>query len=288
MKQLNEIKIRDPFILLYDGKYYMYGTRSETAFVGQAYGFDVYVSDDLNEWDGPIEVFHRPDNFFSKKSYWAPEVYFYNDAFFMFATFADRNRGLGTAILKADNPCGPFEMWSDGFVTPKGDRCLDGTLYISKEGLPFMVYCHEWRQIKDGTICAIQLTSDLRKAASAPCVLFSGSQGKPYVKKYFFNHYVTDGPFLIRTNDDKLHMIWSTNGKTGYVEATAHSSNHEIDGLWIPDEELLYGQDGGHGMIFKGKDDKYRLVLHYPNTFGKEHPLFLELKYVDGKWRINN
>ena len=44
-----EIKLRDPFVLPYEGKYYLYGTRSETAFVGQAYGFDVYMSDNLFE-----------------------------------------------------------------------------------------------------------------------------------------------------------------------------------------------------------------------------------------------
>lgn len=59
----NEINIRDPYILPYDGKYYLYGTRSETAFVGQAYGFEVYVSDDLENWEGPFEVFHRPEGF---------------------------------------------------------------------------------------------------------------------------------------------------------------------------------------------------------------------------------
>ena len=52
----NEINIRDPYILPYDGKYYLYGTRSETAFVGQAYGFDVYVSDDLENGEGPFGV----------------------------------------------------------------------------------------------------------------------------------------------------------------------------------------------------------------------------------------
>ena len=46
----NEINIRDPYIMPYDGKYYLYGTRSETAFVGQSYGFDVYVTDDLENW----------------------------------------------------------------------------------------------------------------------------------------------------------------------------------------------------------------------------------------------
>lgn len=42
----NEIIIRDPYILLHEGKYYMYGTRSLTTW-SKADGFDCYVSDDL-------------------------------------------------------------------------------------------------------------------------------------------------------------------------------------------------------------------------------------------------
>ena len=41
----NDIHIRDPFILVEDGKYYLYGTRGKTCW-GPATGFDVYVSDD--------------------------------------------------------------------------------------------------------------------------------------------------------------------------------------------------------------------------------------------------
>lgn len=128
-----EIRIRDPYVLVYDGKYYLYGTRSETAFVGQAYGFDVYVSEDLFEWEGPFEVFHRPDDFWSKKSYWAPEVHFYKGRFFMFATFANTRKGLGTAILVSDSPMGPFTMWSDGYVTPQ-ELEMPGWYALSLEG----------------------------------------------------------------------------------------------------------------------------------------------------------
>ena len=49
----NEIIIRDPYILLHEGKYYMYGTRSLTTW-SKADGFDCYVSDDLHQiplWD---------------------------------------------------------------------------------------------------------------------------------------------------------------------------------------------------------------------------------------------
>lgn len=37
-----DIFLRDPFVLVHGGKYFLYGTRSETAFVGEAYGFGVY------------------------------------------------------------------------------------------------------------------------------------------------------------------------------------------------------------------------------------------------------
>ncbi len=282
----HEICIRDPYVLVHGGKYYLYGTRSETAFVAQAYGFDVYVSDDLENWEGPMEVFKRPENFWSKKSYWAPEVYFYRGKFYMFATFANMKRGLGTAVLIADSPTGPFQLWSDGYVTPKNSRCLDGTLFVDENGTPYMVYCHEWREIHDGTICAIRLSEDLKESVGDPVVLFSASMGKPYVKKYFFRNYVTDGPFLIRTEDGKLHMLWSTNATSGYVEAMAHSDNNDIMGKWIPDQELLYDHDGGHGMIFQDLQGQYYLVLHYPNTFGKEHPTFIPVRYTDGSWKL--
>lgn len=283
----NEINIRDPYILPYDGKYYLYGTRSETAFVGQAYGFDVYVSDDLENWEGPFEVFHRPEGFWSEKSYWAPEVYFYQEKFYMFATFANKKKGLGTAVLVAENPKGPFTLWSDGYVTPKNWRCLDGTLYIAKNGTPYMIFCHEWREIHDGTMCAIELSKDLKESVGKPFVLFSASEAKPFIKRYFFRNYITDGPFLIRTEDEKLHMLWSTNAKTGYVGAMAYSDNNEINGKWKIDSQPLYDHDGGHGMIFKSFSDQYYLVLHYPNKFGKEHPSFMPLKYENGKFQLD-
>lgn len=281
-----DINIRDPFVFVHNDMYYLYGTRGETAFYGEAYGFDVYKSKNLVDWEGPIEIFHRPDNFFSKKSYWAPEVYFINERFYMFATFADMKKGLGTVCLIADSPEGPFQMWSDGYVTPKKSRCLDGTLYYSKEEKPYMVYCHEWREIHDGTICAIPLSDDLKCCIGEPSVLFSASGAKPFVKKQFFRNYITDGPFLIRTDDEKLHLLWSTIAKNGYVEALAHSDNDDIHGRWSVDQELLYDHDGGHGMIFKDLNGVYQLVLHYPNTFGKEHPKFMPLSYRNGKWEM--
>ena len=85
----------------------------------------------LENWEGPFEVFHRPEGFWADKNYWAPEVHFYEGTFYMFATFnSEAIERKGTMILKADNPLGPFVLHSEGKITPDEWNCLDGTLYV--------------------------------------------------------------------------------------------------------------------------------------------------------------
>ena len=101
--KITDINIRDPFILLHDNKYYLYGTRSATCW-GPADGFDCYISSDREEWEGPVEIFHRPEGFFADAFYWAPECYEYNGKFYLVSTLGtlDNSRKKGTYILRAD------------------------------------------------------------------------------------------------------------------------------------------------------------------------------------------
>ena len=277
-----EINIRDPFVLLDGDTYYLYGTRGPEAFTNRAYGLDVYVSKDLEEFEGPIEVFRKYDGFFSDRNYWAPEVYKYRDRYYMFATFT-YGKKEGTASLVADEPTGPFVLLSDKTLTPEEWKCLDGTLYVSEKGEPYIVFAREWREIRDGTIYWAKLNEDLSARISEPEELFKASYGKPLVKSFFFNHYVTDGPYLFKTEDGRLHLIWSSYGKKGYNQLLAHSDNNEIDGKWKIDDYALFEKDGGHGMVFRDKGNIMRLVLHYPNKTLKEHPVFMELDYEDNR-----
>ena len=88
-----EINIRDPFVLLHEDKYYLYGTRSATCW-GPADGFDCYVSSDMVDWDGPVEIFHRPEGFFADAFYWAPECYEYNGKFYLVATLGTLDNSI--------------------------------------------------------------------------------------------------------------------------------------------------------------------------------------------------
>ena len=275
-----DINIRDPFVLPFEGKYYLYGTRGDTAFKRKAYGLDVYVSEDLKEWTGPKEVFHKTEDFWADRCFWAPEVYYYKDGFYMFATFSNGKK-QGTSILRSDSPEGPFRLWSGNTATPERWSCLDGTLFL-EDGVPYMVFCHEWKQVKDGEICAVRLSEDLKEALGEPELLFSASSAGKLVKSFLFGSYVTDGPFFYRSENGRLHLLWSSYGKKGYVQLLAHSDNDRLYGNWKTDE-VLYTNDGGHGMIFRSFDDELYLTLHTPNTPRKEHPVFIRLHDKDGK-----
>ncbi len=273
--QLADINIRDPFVLVHEGKYYLYGTRGATCW-GPADGFDVYVSEDMTNWSGPREIFHNDGSFWADRNYWAPEVHLYNGAFYMFASFKAEGVHRGTAILRAESPMGPFVPHSEGCVTPAQWECLDGTLYVSPEGTPYMVFCHEWVQAGDGEICAMQLTGDLRAAAGEPWLLFRASEA-PWCKVMRHSSgvegCVTDGPFFWRTTDGTLLCLWASFSQGGYTEAVAVSDSGDLTGRFTQ-AEPLFMNDGGHGMVFRALDGQLYLALHSPNEHLKERPCF--------------
>ena len=194
----------------------------------------------------------------------------------MFATFTRKNGLRGTYSLIADSPLGPFRPHSKHPVTPAEWECLDGTLYIDGNHEPYLVFCHEHTQIIDGTVCFIKLNSDLSECAGKPVTLFSGSSPYYIDEKPKGKHYITDGPFMFRTAGGELLMIWSTFINHQYAQCIAKSDNGEINGNFIHLPPLIVN-DGGHGMVFTGKDG-LMLTFHTPNKSGYEHPVFVKIK----------
>ena len=283
--KLQEINIRDPFILPHEGKYYLYGTRvttpTEEHYWGKQDGFDVYISEDLEHWSEPKSIFECTPDFWGTDDAWAPEVYWYNGKFYLFASFISKTRHRGTHVLVCDTPDGTFVPVSPNPATPADWDCLDGTLYVSKAGTPYMVFCHEWTQIGDGTICAVELSKDLSAPIGEPKLLWKASEYKEVRGVHNGPNYVTDGPFLYRNGDDLL-CIWSSFNAQGYVELISKSDNGDIDGNWTVLDTPLSAENGGHGMIFKAFDRKEYFIMHRPNSRTNERPVFFELKH-DGE-----
>lgn len=268
---ITDIWIRDPYLLADSATqtYYLFGTTSSSQKPGSA-GFDLYTSQNLQTWQGPYPIFRPFPGFWGSKNYWAPECHPYRGKYYLFATFYDSTTQLrGTTVLVADRPEGPYREHAIGPLTPPTWGALDGTLYIDPQGNPWMVFCHEWTQIGDGTIAAMPLSTDLKTPAGDPQTLFSASSA-PWVKPHAPQKYVTDGPFLFRNSKGELLMLWSSFGTDGYALGIARSRSGAIQGPWEHLPHPLFTSDGGHGMLVRTFNGQLVLTLHQPNQWPNE------------------
>ena len=285
-----EINIRDPFVLLHEGKYYLYGTRSVTCW-GPADGFDCYVSDDLENWDGPVEIFRRPAGFWADRFYWAPECLFHGGEFNLITTLGAEDRKKGVYVLKSPSPTGPYEPCG-GRLTPEDWSCIDGTVYL-EEGKPWLIFSRSFEDNPRGDMCAVALSEDLLSPVGEPLTLFSAGEAPwakpvPFAKEEFGldgDVYFTDGPCVMRLPDGGLVMTWSSWGDHGYAVGVAASESGRLEGPWRQLPDPLYPENGGHGMLFYDKDQALRFALHFPNDKFQERPVFIDVEAIDGTLR---
>lgn len=270
-----DINIRDPFVLVENNIYYLFGTRAVN-FGQKTGGFDMYKGTDLENWSEPIQIFDSEKFGLNRCSNWAPEIHKFNGRYYIFATFEQENGNRGTYSLVSDSPESEFVPCSKRALTPAEWWSLDGTLYVSQEGEPYLVFCHEHVQILNGTICYLKLNDDLTEPVGDPVVLFKGSDAMGACPNSE-HRYVTDGPFMYRGINDRLYMIWSTTVKGQYYQCIAVSDNGNIDGNWIQ-LDPIFTKDGGHGMIFRDIEGKLKLTLHCPNRSLYEKPVFFNLR----------
>ncbi len=260
------VLVRDPCILPYGGYYFMYGT-----CLASCAGYGCVVSRDLENWSNSVNVFEasKQESFDGIDNFWAPECYFYNGAFYLFATYKSSTTGhRGVSILKSDSPLGPFYEITDGHITPHDWDSIDGTLYIDQKGEAWMIFVHEWTSMADevGDMSYAKLSEDFTHFVTEPVTMFRADD------PLWTSEHVTDGPCPYRTSDGSLIMIWSNNASTGgYSVGIARSSNGEIDGKWTHEmfplycRDSLHALDGGHGMIFETYDGRTMLSIHSPN-----------------------
>ena len=283
----NEINIRDPFVLLHEGRYYLYGTRSATCW-GPAEGFDCYISDDLETWEGPVEIFRRSPDFWADRFFWAPECVFHQGSFYLITTLGAEGRKKGIFALESPAPTGPFTPVGEQ-LTPPDWSCIDGTLFFDGN-TPYLIFSHSFEDDPRGDMCLLPLSRDLRRAAGAPVTLFSAAEAPwakpvPFAKAEFGmdgDVYFTDGPCVIRLPEGALGMTWSSWSSHGYAVGVAVSESGRIQGPWQQRATPLYPENGGHGMLFRDKAGQLYFTLHSPNDKFQERPIFLRAAMRDG------
>jgi hypothetical protein len=108
-----EYGIGDPFVMRYNGKYYLYPSSCENKV-------KVFESTDLVNWEYKGYVTEGSDVYFA----YAPEVVYYDGMFYMTTS----PEGKGHYILKSESPLGPFKRITDNF-----GHVIDGSFWIDDD-----------------------------------------------------------------------------------------------------------------------------------------------------------
>lgn len=292
---IEDLYVRDPYIVAdpITQQYYMYMSSNVETADGERTGVAAYTSTDLKRWEGPHQVFITPDDNWITGRIWAPEVHQYQGKYYLFATLNSdiewKGRQehwppytfRGTQIFHSDAPMGPFLPFNDKLPhTPIDRMALDGTLWV-EDGKPYMIYCYEWVEIEDGTMELVELTADLSSTVGTSKRLFTASSAAWSTGNKHENgviSYVTDGCFVYKTKTGQLLMIWSSFKDGMYAIGIAESTTGKILGPWRQQDNLLFEEHGGHGMIFETFDGNLMLTFHQPNSpNGQERAVIYEL-----------
>lgn len=265
----DSIRLSDPCILADEDTqmYYMTGT-----------GGRLWVSDNLDRWTGPYR-FIEPDTaswMGATPEIWAAELHRYKDKYYCLATFTNNDIFTGrfkdmdlprraSHVLVSDVPWGPYRPVSDADYLPADRPTLDGTLWVDRDGAPYMVYCGEWISNWDGTMEQVRLKDDLSGSVGTGTIMFRASES-PWSREKLGGRVVpnrvTDGPWLFRTDTGRLGMIWTSWVYDVYTQGVAYSESGTLDGPWTQEPEPITPPDYGHGMLFRDLSGRWLMSVH--------------------------
>ncbi len=246
--------IGDPFVMRYDGKYYMYPS-SGTAENGVT-GIKVFVSDDLVNWTYKGFALKAEE---ADQAY-APEVIYYNGWFYMCQS---GNGGSGHYIYKSQSPIGPFEKITNNFGFN-----IDGSIWVDDNGEMFFLYA------KDKGIRVIPMDeSKMRPVGQANShkILNASLDGK-----------WVEGPGLFRRGD-YLYLTYSGNKVT--------DDNYRIGYSYLEGSDPMgdFIQPENNIVILETGPDNFRGLGHNSNVVGPNldswYAAYHNLVNVDGPQR---
>lgn len=247
------LKLADPHVLTWKGRYYAYGTTDPR-------GFRAFVSDDLVHWtpakglsdDGL--VFSRGDGY-GTREFWAPEVHAYKGRFYLFYS---ANRCCCVAV--ADSPLGPFRnpKHEPLFARP-GGQAIDNSLFVDDDGKPWMPFSDNER------LAFVRLTPDLMSVV--PDSLFVAFD-KP---RDAWQKGTEEGPSVVRVGG-KYVVLFSGDGCQSQDYAVGVGVADRVTGPWtrVPGYRFLHRAGGlmgtGHGSPLRLTDGSWRYVFHAHET----------------------
>lgn len=192
----------DPFVLLHDGKYYLYTSNAEENTIET--GYKVFMSDDLIVWEDKGLCLKKGDvkgEIIVRDGYtlgfWAPEVAYKDGKFYMIYT---AEHHLGVAV--SDSPLGPFIQEDKKFLFDY--EAIDGSFLIDGDD----VYLY-FRDIAKNRIVGVKMNPDMISADESTYTVLITPAEFPW-ELVVEGEIGTEGPFVLKHNG-YYYLTYSAN-----------------------------------------------------------------------------
>ena len=272
-----DLHIRDPFVLVHGGAYYLLGTTGDDCWNAGS-NLKLFKSADLETFEEHCTMV-SPELLKGYTNIWAPELHEYNGKFYLVFSVFCKEKGRGSIIFCSDGLNSGFKPLTGEYITPEGWGCLDATLFVYG-GKPYLCFSNEWTTPitgdGDGSLFIAELSKDLKKLVEKPRKIISGKYSGFATEINIDNKifgYVAEGPYLYEENGGVV-LLWSTYTKTGYSVIKSVSKNG-IYGEYVY-EKKIFEKDGGHCMRFLSLKGKPLIALHQPNFSPEERMKIIE------------
>ncbi len=267
----SELQIRDPFILVENGKYYLLGSTGNDPW-NRGSDLILYVSKDLENFE-PVTKLVEDTYFEGYTNIWAPELHKYQGKYYLIVSLRQLNsKKRGSMIFVSDSLTGNYRPLTGEYITPKYMNCIDATLFEYK-GKPYLCFSNEWIDTLtndgDGALYIEELSNDLKEIVGRPRKIVSAKYCG-FSKKLAWKDdggYVAEGPYMF-LQDDEIVLLWSTFTEKGYCVVKSVAEKGAIGEYKT--EKLLVEADGGHCMSFVDLSGNRKLIFHQPNNTPNE------------------
>ncbi len=261
----------DPFVLEHKGFYYAFGTGAGAT---DGLAFEVLVSNDLVHWTskgGALEPLGH-----QALDYWAPEVAFFDGAFYMYYSAGTGDVGHQVRVAKSEHPEGPYRDM--GLVlTPNEPFSIDANPFQDDDGRWYLFYARDFLDgDRPGTALVVDKMFDMTRLEGRPQTVLRASQdwqlfqAERQMYGATYDWHTLEGPFVVK-HDGRYYCFYSggawqkPNYGVGYAVA-----DHPL-GPWtepVSSEPLVLKSvpgrvvGPGHNSVVRGPDGHDYLVYH--------------------------
>ncbi|MBS4195578.1 glycoside hydrolase family 43 protein [Lederbergia citri] len=289
-------EIGDPFVLKTNDLYYMFATSEPSR------GFKVWKSKNLVDWDDEGLAYDhemQPEEW-ATGDFWAPEVIYHRNKYFMTYSARDRQGHLKIAIAASESPSGPFIDICKDIVRQEGSY-IDGHIFKEDDGTLFFYYVKDCSEnIINGKhvsqIFVQPLNDDLTQLVGEPQLLLEpDSEWEGLDADFQWN----EGPFVIK-HQEKYYLMYSANffGSADYSVGYAiaeHPMGHFIKAEENPIlvKDLEKGISGpGHNSVTTSLSGNDMYIVYHTHTFpdnpSGNRQMNIDRLYVeDGKLKVD-